>query len=482
MKPPAIILQRYRLGRCLSQKPGRATYLAHDQLKDQRVVVKLLVFSYDFEWQWLKLFEREAQLLNQLDHPGIPSYLDYSDINETDFKGFALVQTYIDAPSLAEQMSQGRRFTTDEIRQLATSLLEILIYLQGYQSPILHRDIKPSNVLLCDRTAHSPGQVYLVDFGAAQAALPATEGTFTVVGSYGYTAPEQFAGRATSASDLYSLAATLVHLATGQHPADLPRKHGMPKLQNILADDIALRQWLQKLLNLDPEERLPDAQAALSALQTKDLGRDIILAPAPSQARCSLHSTGETFTVLAPPQIPSLPGMGCGLILGALLISGLVVPAFTGITAYVVLGGIVLGSVALGNLLWRRHRYLVKNGNIKLQIDAKTISLWKVGYKEVRLQQHLRTGQLKVERVTEHYMSVTQANGKITRRNKESNKAYVQIAIQNIPSARNVTLVAVGNRRSYWLSTAESQWLATTLGDWLQCPVIEVEVREKQNT
>ncbi|WP_353734838.1 hypothetical protein [Okeania sp. SIO1H2] len=63
------------------------------------VVVKLLLFSPDFTWEQLKLFEREAEVLKFIEHPAIPQYLDYFDVEMGLGKGFALVQTYIEAKS-----------------------------------------------------------------------------------------------------------------------------------------------------------------------------------------------------------------------------------------------------------------------------------------------------------------------------------------------------------------------------------------------
>ena len=78
------------------------------------------------------------------------------------------------------------------------------------------RDIKPQNILL--QNGKPGGQVYLVDFGGVQAAA-ASQGSMpfasTIIGTYGYMAPEQFQGSASHASDLYSLGGTLLYLLTG---------------------------------------------------------------------------------------------------------------------------------------------------------------------------------------------------------------------------------------------------------------------------
>jgi serine/threonine protein kinase len=128
--------------------------------------------------------------------------------------GFVLIQTYVDGRSLEQHLKAGRTFSQTEVEALARSLLEILIYLQEHEPPIIHRDIKPSNILLTDRSGNSPGKVYLVDFGSVQTIAAQAGSTITVVGTYGYMPPEQFGGRVSPASDLYSLGTTLIYLLT----------------------------------------------------------------------------------------------------------------------------------------------------------------------------------------------------------------------------------------------------------------------------
>jgi serine/threonine protein kinase len=188
--PGELFGDRYQIEQLLGKRAGRYTLLARDLQTQEQVVIKRLSFGEDFVWEDLKLFEREAATLKNLAHPAIPRYLDYFDLDLSSGKGFALVQTYIPALSLEEHLKSGRTFTEAELVELATALLEILRYLHERAPVVIHRDLKPSNILLGDRTGNSVGSVYLVDFGAVQAAR--TGGTITVVGTYGYMPPEQF--------------------------------------------------------------------------------------------------------------------------------------------------------------------------------------------------------------------------------------------------------------------------------------------------
>jgi serine/threonine protein kinase len=261
-----VLCDRYQIQQQLGKRAGRQTLLARDLTTGELVVVKLLSFGSDFEWEHLKLFEREAKTLKALSHPAIPRYLDYLEIDLPTGKGFALVQTYVEGKSLEEHLKAGRKFTETEVKQLAKALLEILIYLHGLKPPVIHRDIKPSNILLTNRSGNNVGEVYLVDFGSVQTLAAREGGTITVVGTYGYMPPEQFGGRAVAASDLYSLGATLIYLVTGTHPADLPQIDLQIQFEQAANLSQSLVSWLKCMTEASLNRRLGSAEDALQAL------------------------------------------------------------------------------------------------------------------------------------------------------------------------------------------------------------------------
>ena len=266
-----ILAERYEVQQLLGKKAGRRTLLAHDLQTQELVVIKLLSFGGDFEWDSLKLFEREAETLKSLSHPLIPQYLNYFEVNLPTIKGFALVQTYIRAKTLEQYLQTGRTFTEAEVKQIAKALLEILLYLHGLYPPVIHRDIKPSNILLGERSGNSVGQVYLVDFGSVQTVLATETGTRTVVGTYGYMPPEQFGGRTVAASDLYSLGATLIYLMTGNHPADLPQKDFRIQFEQAANLSPSFSNWLKWMIEPSLERRLSSADQAIAALEKPQL-------------------------------------------------------------------------------------------------------------------------------------------------------------------------------------------------------------------
>ncbi|WP_341526475.1 serine/threonine-protein kinase [Nostoc sp. UHCC 0302] len=293
---------RYEVQQLLGKKAGRRTLLARDKISGELVVVKLLSFGNDFEWDDLKLFEREAETLKSLSHPSIPRYLDYFEVNLPEIKGFALVQTYIPAQTLEQYLQSGRTFTEAEIKQIAKALLEILIYLHGLYPPVIHRDIKPSNILLGERSGNSVGQVYLIDFGSVQTVLATESGTRTVVGTYGYMPQEQFGGRAVAASDLYSLGTTLIYLVTGTHPADLPQKDFCIQFEQVANLSPSLTRWLKSLTEPSLERRLSSASEALKTLDEPQFEIDKALAVGkPAGSRIQLTKTWNSLEIIIPP-------------------------------------------------------------------------------------------------------------------------------------------------------------------------------------
>jgi serine/threonine protein kinase len=263
-----MLAERYQLETKLGQNAGRQTWLAQDisLSPPQPVVVKLLAFNPQMHWDELKLFEREAQVLQHLNHPRIPEYRDFFTIEKQFGEGlpwFGLVQDYIPGDSLQTLLEQGKRFTEAEVCQIAESILEIIIYLHELSPPVFHRDIKPSNLILSQ-----DGQIYLVDFGAVQDRATAEGVTFTVVGTSGYAPPEQFFGKVVPASDLYALGATLIHLLTGIAPADLPQDQMRLQFSDCVNLSPHFSQWLERLTEPAPERRFTGARQALLSLKS----------------------------------------------------------------------------------------------------------------------------------------------------------------------------------------------------------------------
>ncbi|MBE9210812.1 serine/threonine protein kinase [Nostoc sp. LEGE 06077] len=283
-----ILHHRYQIQRQLGNNGIRQTWLAKDLQaadgEESLVVVKLLAFGGTVQWDDLKLFEREAQVLKQLQHPRIPQYIDYFCVDDRTL-WFGLVQEYIPGESLKEKLAVGKHCTEKQARKIATEVLKILIYLHELNPGVLHRDIKPSNLIWGE-----DNQIYLVDFGAVQDKAAKEGVTFTVVGTYGYAPMEQFGGRAVPASDLYALGASLIHLLTGIPPGDLPQQDLRLQFADRVNASSSFVRWLQKMTEPAPEQRFSHARQALDTLKS-----NLAVKPASNKiinnSGCGINST-----------------------------------------------------------------------------------------------------------------------------------------------------------------------------------------------
>ena len=371
-----ILLERYQLIQSLGQNAGRQTWLAQDCTENppQRVIVKLLAFSPQMEWDEFKLFEREGQILQTLNHPRIPQYRDYFSLDGQRGEGlcwFGLVQDYIPGASIQQLLNDGQRFTETQVRSIATQVLNILIYLHGLNPPVLHRDIKPGNLILAEDE-----QIYLVDFGAVADPTAVEGATFTVVGTAGYAPLEQFYGKAVPASDLYALGATLIHLLTGTTPADLPQSNLRIHFQNQVSLNSTFLRWIESLTEPDLERRFSSADRAMTGLKTGSLLQTNFQ---PAGSRIRLKKSASKLVIKIPRYHRSLKKrihLSCQwlLALGARLV--LLLPSLIslGISAWVVYGilsGNIFGAaliipfilIPLMVWFWRKNKRANQEGN-----------------------------------------------------------------------------------------------------------------------
>lgn len=262
-QPGDIIAERYRIIDTLGQGGNGITYKAEDLKSREQVALKALSLHHMSDWKQMELFDREAKTLASLNHPGIPKYLDYFQVDTPEDRGFYIVQQLVVGKSFAELVKNGWRSNEAGVRNIAVQVLKILIYLQKLTPPVFHRDLKPQNLI-----GGKDGKVYLVDFGAVQNTYRSTFSYgSTVVGTFGYMAPEQFQGQALPATDLYGLGATLLFLLTHRSPADLPTDRLKISFRKRVHISEQFADWLEKMLEPDAEDRFVSAASALAALQ-----------------------------------------------------------------------------------------------------------------------------------------------------------------------------------------------------------------------
>ena len=243
---------RYELGAPLGSGGQGRTYRATDSETGQEVAVKVIHLRGSEGWKPFDLFERECRVLRGLDHEGIPSYLD--SFSEPDDGEFYLVMSLVEGESLKQLLDAGRSFTDEQLWNFLHQTLEVLDYLHSLRPPVIHRDVKPANLIRGD-----DGRLTLVDFGGVRVALR-PDGGSTVVGTFGYMAPEQLHGDATAATDVFGLGATLAALAAGMEADKIPRKGLKVSLGEVM-EASPLRELLQQMLEPDPDDRLATVEA-----------------------------------------------------------------------------------------------------------------------------------------------------------------------------------------------------------------------------
>ena len=255
----------YKLIKIIGQNHhgGRVTYLAEDLKQQKKVAIKQFQFTQgSLSWTMKDSLTREANILQELNHPRIPYYID-SFNNDL---GFCLVQEYKDAPSLAEV----RTFTPQQVKAIAISVLEILVYLQQRIPSVIHRDIKPANILV-----DNDYNAYLIDFGFSRIGGEDVSGSSVVKGTPGFMPPEQLWGRLTTASDLYSLGMTLICLLSGIEGIDLynyiNRDRQIEIDSLILGVSDRFKQWLTRMVQPNSDERFDSAFVTLESLLKGDI-------------------------------------------------------------------------------------------------------------------------------------------------------------------------------------------------------------------
>lgn len=213
-------------------------------------ILKVLKENYRHNDKVLELFRREAQVLSQLNHPGVPhvdadGYFQYFP-KDSQEPCHCLVMEKIDGPNLRQWMvQQGNHPISEKQAMLWLTQLTDVLHLV-HQHHYFHRDIKPENIML-----RSSGQLVLVDFGAAREMTQTYmahlgDSNITAVSSAGYTPPEQEQGQAVPQSDFYAMGRTMIYLITAKLPNDPTiydprtnafqwRKHA-PQISPALAD------------------------------------------------------------------------------------------------------------------------------------------------------------------------------------------------------------------------------------------------------
>lgn len=210
-----LLQERYRILGMLAVGGMSAVYKAQDlrfpKVTRLCVVKEMLNTATDTQVRAMmeRNFEREANILATLSHPGVVRVYDYFSEGDRNY----IVMEYIDGKNLEDVLAETEGFLPEgQVVQWAVQVCEVLSYLHSHEpQPIIFRDLKPSNIMLENR-----GDIRLVDFGIAKVFQSGQQGT--MIGTEGYTPPEQYRGVAEPRVDIYALGATMHHLLSKQDP------------------------------------------------------------------------------------------------------------------------------------------------------------------------------------------------------------------------------------------------------------------------
>ncbi|WP_017304227.1 serine/threonine protein kinase [Spirulina subsalsa] len=459
-----IICDRYQIVTVLGQGSMGTTYAAVDVNTSQRVAIKVVSLRQVSEWKVLELFEREARVLATLTHPNIPNYIEYFQVDTPEDRRFYLVQELVEGSSLEALIEQGWKPTEDEVKAIALQVLEILTYLHTLNPPVIHRDIKPQNLI-----QSNDGRIILVDFGAVQEVYRKTISRGgTLVGTFGYMAPEQFRGQTTYASDLYGLGTTLIYLLTRKLPADLPEKRMKIDFRSAVNLSDSFGRWLDKMIEPALEDRFKEAVSAQKTLVDK---LPITRTTTEQNIPNSIH---EVFLQKTPDllklYIPGNPwNLGSGLL--CLLYVGWTIPAAI-ILVFALLGEVwglgeliafllcfMLPAWGISWALWAAFRNL-KGDNILLKINRNRFQL----RRQLLLFTEVIEGNtefLEIERESDP--AIPHISSLLLKCSKQSGRLYIkQFGIKQLYNKPLKQKIAEG------LDVAEKEWLSEELTSFLR--------------
>jgi outer membrane protein assembly factor BamB/tRNA A-37 threonylcarbamoyl transferase component Bud32 len=204
-------------------------------------------------------FEREANILATLSHPSIPRIYDYF----TDGDRSYLVLEFVHGKDMEAIISEANGFLAEErVLGWGIELCDVLSFLHNHKpDPIIFRDMKPSNVMI-----NPQDHIVLVDFGIAKPFQTGQKGT--MIGTEGYSPPEQYRGEAGPLADIYALGATLHHALSKRDPRLEPpfsfNERPLAKINTSISSE--LEAVINTALQYNPEDRFPSAEAMKEAL------------------------------------------------------------------------------------------------------------------------------------------------------------------------------------------------------------------------
>jgi len=258
--PPGTMLNgRYRIERQVAIGGFGAVYLATDVKANNRpVAVKDMICSDPQEFAIrLTFFRREAEILKSLESlPIVPRVFDLIEQGQSALLALEFIRG-TDLLKLMEAKSN-KPFAVDQVVEWGKGICDVLTHMHGQTPPIVHRDLKPDNIMLLD----DQRSIKLIDFGTARDLGRSQKERLqakTRVYTEGYAPPEQIVGKPEPRSDLFALAGTMYHLATGKAPEGFYTARELEsQLQDHGGPIPAEHRWFFELLKINLAEDVND--------------------------------------------------------------------------------------------------------------------------------------------------------------------------------------------------------------------------------
>ncbi len=254
---------RYELHAVIGEGTFGRVYRGLDRRLARPVAVKVIKPWWSEDPEWVRSFEREAQLLASISDPGIVQIYDVGAAPE----GLYYVAELVEGESLAKALKRGPMMP-ELAGEIAIQLCNALA--RAHAGRVVHRDVKPENVLIS-----GDGRIKVGDFGVARLAEGSTDGAAaTVVGTPRYMAPEQAQGdRISPATDVYGVGVVVYEMLAGRPPfagrsaVELAVSHvSVPPPPLPAAVPAALAEVVGRALAKEPTERYGDGAEMASAL------------------------------------------------------------------------------------------------------------------------------------------------------------------------------------------------------------------------
>lgn len=208
---------RYKVTKQLGAGGQGTVYLAEDTTDSTNVVLKETILPVYADLiarkKALEEFHKEAAALDSVRHQNI---VRFRGTFVADHRAY-LILDFVPGTTMSERVKNQGPVSADRAIRLATKMCEILNALHSTTPPLIHRDFTPDNLIVSD-----DDNIVLIDFAVA---VTSDRNSSDVAGKASYMAPEQFKGKPTTLSDIYSLGCVMHFMLTGEHPEPLGEAH-----------------------------------------------------------------------------------------------------------------------------------------------------------------------------------------------------------------------------------------------------------------